>query len=241
MRFTSSWSGGALAACLLAVGAGPALAQEVRSETTTQVRKVSVVLGAALQLQGGAGFGKIEDIVINDNGCIEYIVVSHESQYVVVPWSAATVNFEQRTVSVNVTQEKLREVTFTRDRWPTLARAAASRARPPTGRGRRKASRAPGRPTGSARRRRSPANSGHRRPSRASRNRRTGSGRPRPSPASRDRRRRNRVSRASRGRPRPIRTAARRNGASNRAGRKTRRGPRRQTSGRRSDRKLDRN
>src|SRR5262245_15666519 len=134
MRHLNGWAGGGLAACLLALGAGSAVAQEVQQRTenrsqaggvgttsSTQVRRVSVVIGATIQFQGGAGSGKIEDVIINDNGCIEYVIVAYEDRFAVVPWSVTTVNFEQRTVSVNVTQEKIREVTFTRDSWQTIS------------------------------------------------------------------------------------------------------------------------
>src|SRR5207302_3733942 len=55
------------------------------------------------------------------SGCLDYVVVAYEQNFVLVPWTAATVDFSRRVVRVDVTREKFREVpTFTRDRWPDL-------------------------------------------------------------------------------------------------------------------------
>src|SRR5438552_1946308 len=109
MRYRNKpWAGGWLAVCLLGAGACLAAAQtEVRTQTTTtttQVRRLTGVLGSTVQLEGGASYGKVQDVVVNDDGCIEYLVVAEADHFTLIPWPAARVNFEQRTVSVNVTR-----------------------------------------------------------------------------------------------------------------------------------------
>jgi hypothetical protein len=85
-------------------------------------RRMSEIMGARVTIQNNVAIGKVEDLVINDNGCIDYMVVLNEDKYVLVPWASADVNFERRMVAVEIAREKFREVpTFTRDRWPDLS------------------------------------------------------------------------------------------------------------------------
>ncbi len=121
-------------ACCLA-WAGAAAGQqverrtEVRSETTaagttTEVRRITTVMGANVVVQDGATVGKIQDIVFTDNGCIDYVVVSYESKLVLVPWTVVRVDAAQHVVQVNVTREKFLQVpTFTANNWSYLTNA----------------------------------------------------------------------------------------------------------------------
>ena len=115
--------GTALACGLVVVGA--VLAQtrtdtRTVTSTTTTIHKGTVVMGANLVLQDGATFGRVEDFVITDGGCIDYVVVSYESKYVLVPWTVTTWSGD-RAIRVNITRDRFRDVpTFTRDQWPNL-------------------------------------------------------------------------------------------------------------------------
>lgn len=116
-----------LVAAAVATGAAPAQVGDAAG--TTQVRRVSVVIGTEVRLQQES-IGKVTDIVLNDGGCVEYMVVQYADGYVVVPWSAATVDYRAKTVvirDVKVTRDRLRELTFTQDRWPDFAASDYSR------------------------------------------------------------------------------------------------------------------
>jgi hypothetical protein len=126
MSKTRCLAAGGLAAWLLLAGAAVAQAQ-VRVDVERRepggrrghFQRVSTVIGSRVMLQDNAPAGKVEDIVLDENGCVEYMVVASEDRYVLVPWGAATVNFERRTVTVDMPVTRFREVpTFTRDRWP---------------------------------------------------------------------------------------------------------------------------
>ena len=95
--------------------------QETRTTATTMVRRTSMVMGAKVRLQDNVSYGEVMDFVFNDNGCIAYVVIASEDDYVAVPWSVATFDFEQRTVSIDISREKLRQLAFTKDRWPNLS------------------------------------------------------------------------------------------------------------------------
>src|SRR5262245_4447461 len=111
-----------LACCLTLAGAASGQQRAVRettTTTTTTVRKVSAVVGGTVVVSDGATVGKVEDIVLNDNGCVDYVVVSYENKYVLVPWGVTTWNVQDRTVRVNITRDRFTQVpTFTRDHWP---------------------------------------------------------------------------------------------------------------------------
>jgi PRC-barrel domain len=114
--------GTALACGLVVVGA--VLAQQ-RTDTrtvtsTTTIHRGTVVMGANVVLQDGTTVGRVEDFVITDGGCIDYVVVAYESKYVLVPWTVATWSGD-RTIRMNVARDRFVQVpTFTRDQWTTV-------------------------------------------------------------------------------------------------------------------------
>jgi hypothetical protein len=100
-----------------------AVAQDTTTTTTTvQYQRVSTVVGGTVVL-GTETVGKVTEVVINDQGCIEYLIVEYGDGFVPVPWAVTTVSFERRTftiTSTEVTVARLKELTFTRDRWPNF-------------------------------------------------------------------------------------------------------------------------
>ena len=117
MRSTITMLAGALCASL-------ALAQDTTTTTTTvQYQRVSSVVGGTVVL-GTETIGKVTEIVINSDGCIEYLIVQYGDGFVPVPWMVTTVNFDRRVftiTSTDVTAARLKELTFTQDRWPNFA------------------------------------------------------------------------------------------------------------------------
>ena len=83
--------------------------------------KAKSVIGTRVSITGGVAIGTVDDIIFDDDGYINYLVVLNEGKYVVVPWQAAKFNFEQRTATVNITQQQFQQVpTFTTQTWPTF-------------------------------------------------------------------------------------------------------------------------
>jgi PRC-barrel domain len=86
-----------------------------------QTHKVKSVIGTKVSIQGGLAIGTVDDIIFDDDGYIDYLVVLNEGKYVLVPWQAAKFNFEQRAATVNITQQQFQQVpTFTVQSWPTF-------------------------------------------------------------------------------------------------------------------------
>jgi sporulation protein YlmC with PRC-barrel domain len=112
---------------LLGVGVLPAFAQErIREERPVapggEIRKASVLLGSKIAVADGAALGEVVDLVINNSGCIDFLIVRYEEDYMAVPWSVTTFNVQRRSVVVNtnITRAQLRDVTFTKNRWPNF-------------------------------------------------------------------------------------------------------------------------
>jgi hypothetical protein len=120
---------GGIALCFLLAGTGLAQAQEIsrqRTEgsSTTEVRRISTVIGTQVSVESGTEVGKIVDFVINEDGCIDYLVMSSEDRFIVIPWTVATVDFSRHVVRVDITRDRLLEApSFTRNNWSELSSA----------------------------------------------------------------------------------------------------------------------
>src|SRR5436305_2877845 len=123
-----------MGACVALLAALPAYAQErvrerVREEVrerpgeTVKVRKVTSIIGSRLTVRDGDSLGKVVDIVINEDGCIDYLVVRYDEDFIAVPWGVVTYDVGERVLTVNtrITRDRLRDVTFREGRWPDFA------------------------------------------------------------------------------------------------------------------------
>src|SRR5918997_3370652 len=116
--------------CGLLMAAGSmAHAQVTTTETATtpagtggtQVRRVSQILGSTVPLQGVNNFGKVEDIILSDEGGIGYLVVSTNGKSVLLPWDAGNVDYTQRVVSYEVAPQAVQPFYFERNAYPNLS------------------------------------------------------------------------------------------------------------------------
>lgn len=93
---------------------------ETATPAGTEVRRVSQILGSTVQLQGVNNFGKVEDIVLTDEGGIGYLVVSANGRYAMMPWHAGNVNYAQRVVTYDVTPQAIQPLYFERNAYPNM-------------------------------------------------------------------------------------------------------------------------
>lgn len=80
------------------------------------------VLGAKVQIEGERSVGTVDDIVLDDNGNVDYLIVlTADKELVSVPWDAASFQPKQRIAKINITQEKFEKVpTYTTEKYPTF-------------------------------------------------------------------------------------------------------------------------
>jgi hypothetical protein len=109
--------------CVLVLGGlNPVAGQTTKGSSSSQeVRRLSLVIGGGVRIANGVAVGKIEDVVLNDRGCIDYVVVAYQDKYVAIPWTVATVDYGQRIVTVNITEQRFAQVpTFARTEFSVL-------------------------------------------------------------------------------------------------------------------------
>lgn len=88
-------------------------------KSTQTALRAKNILGSTVHLQGNATAGTIEDIVFDDEGVVDYFIVSQNGKLVTVPWEAAKFNFEKRTAVINITQAQYQKIpTYTTQTYP---------------------------------------------------------------------------------------------------------------------------
>jgi hypothetical protein len=112
---------GALAAANLIAQEG---ARSARDEG--QDFRAKQILGSKVTLEGDTAAGTVDDIVIDEHGNVDYLIVANsDNKLVTVPWDAARFNAEKRMAVVHIAPEKFRQVpTYTVTQYPAFARPA---------------------------------------------------------------------------------------------------------------------
>ena len=74
---------------------------------------------ARANIRGDLAVGTVDDIVFNDRGIIEYLIVLNENRLVTVPWQAARFAADRRTAFIDIAQDVYRRVpTYTATTYP---------------------------------------------------------------------------------------------------------------------------
>jgi hypothetical protein len=96
---------------------GLAVAEE--PATNPRVQKLSVLLKSKVMIQDDQPAGQVVDVVFNEGGCLDYVVVSHEKQFYAIPYSAVSMRYDDQVVFVDVAPAQFRKVQFfSNNSWP---------------------------------------------------------------------------------------------------------------------------
>jgi len=99
----------------------PAAGTAPATEASTQAYRMKQVLGTKVSIKGELSIGTVDDVVFNDLGQIEYLIVANDGKLVTVPWEAAKFNFEKQTAVLNITQDQYKVIpTYTVREYPTF-------------------------------------------------------------------------------------------------------------------------
>jgi hypothetical protein len=118
-----------LAWSLTLVASGVTFGQQVIQETrtttapsgaTTEVRRVTQLIGSNVVLQGNNNFGRVEDLVFDNDGRIGYLVVSSGGRNLMLPWNAANINYGQRIITYDVGPRVVQPFFFEANAWPNV-------------------------------------------------------------------------------------------------------------------------
>jgi sporulation protein YlmC with PRC-barrel domain len=80
------------------------------------------VLGTRIALRNGTAIGTVDDIVFDDAGNLDYLIVATEdSKLVTLPWEAAKFDLEKKTGVVSITPEVYKTIpTYTVTTYPAF-------------------------------------------------------------------------------------------------------------------------
>ena len=113
---------------LLLVGARLISAQDGTSKAASEGQhyRAKQILGARVNLDGKTSAGTVDDIVMDENGNVDYlIVVNQDERLVTVPWDATRFNVDKRTAVVDITPQKFQQVpTYTVEQYPVFSAPA---------------------------------------------------------------------------------------------------------------------
>ncbi len=114
----------ALGGSLVAALASASLAQDnalkpIAAGGSVQIVKLSTVMNSKVLIQDDQAAGQIVDVVMNESGCIDYVVASYEEKFYAVPYSAVTLRGPDRIVYIDIAPTQFRRVSFfTGNQWP---------------------------------------------------------------------------------------------------------------------------
>ena len=91
-----------------------------------QAIRAKQILGAKVNIQGDMSVGTVDDIVLDDHGNVDYLIVANsDGQLVTVPWDAVRLNLEKRLAVVSIAQDQFQRVpTYTAQAYPAFATPA---------------------------------------------------------------------------------------------------------------------
>jgi len=79
------------------------------------------ILGAKVTIKGGTQVGVVEDVVLTDEGVVDYLIVSRDGKLVTVPWDAAKFDHGKRVATIEVTKEQFEKIpTYTAEKYPAF-------------------------------------------------------------------------------------------------------------------------
>jgi len=109
---------GSVTAALL-VAATVSAAEPIPAKAGGQFRAKQVI-GTKILIKGDTAIGTVDDLVFDDAGNLDYMIVASEGKLVTVPFEAAKFDLEKRTASVTLTAEQYKSIpTYTVETYPT--------------------------------------------------------------------------------------------------------------------------
>jgi hypothetical protein len=112
-----------LASVVLLATAGASFAQEPKPgapAATTNTFRAKQILGTKIMIANNTAVGTVDDIVFDDAGNLEYLVVATgDNKLISVPFEAAKWDLEKKVGTVNITPEVYKTIpTYTATTYP---------------------------------------------------------------------------------------------------------------------------
>ncbi|MDB5385439.1 MAG: PRC-barrel domain protein [Planctomycetaceae bacterium] len=87
-----------------------------------QAFRAKQIIGSKVNIEGNTAVGTVDDIVIDEHGNVDYLIVAKDdASLVTVPWDAAVFNADQRVATVQITPQRFQQVpTYTVKQYPVF-------------------------------------------------------------------------------------------------------------------------
>jgi|SRR5436190_4141384 len=113
---------------LVLAGAGLISAQDgaAKAAPESQQFRAKQIIGARVNLEGDTAGGTVDDIVLDEHGNVDYLIVANDKQKLVtVPWDATQFNVDKRIAVVNIAPQKFQQApTYTVEQYPVFSAPA---------------------------------------------------------------------------------------------------------------------
>jgi hypothetical protein len=70
----------------------------------------SQIIGSTVDLRGGSRLGTVQDFVVGEGGCVEYVVAAYGDQFIPIPWGAAMYQPGQRVLMVDIDPGRIHDL-----------------------------------------------------------------------------------------------------------------------------------
>lgn len=114
--------GSTLAIVSAFAGIGLLLAADEKPTVPSPHYRAKQILGSKVLIEGDTAVGTVDDIVLDDNGNVDYLIVLNEDKKLVsVPWDAATFNVDKRSAYIPIDPDKYSQVPrYTVEQYPAF-------------------------------------------------------------------------------------------------------------------------
>lgn len=88
-----------------------------------QAYRAKQIIGSKVSIDNNTDVGTVDDIVLDDHGNVDYLIVANsENKLVTVPWDAAVFNAEKRMATVHIAPKVYQTIpTYTVEQYPAFA------------------------------------------------------------------------------------------------------------------------
>ena len=91
------------------------------ADATPVTYRAKEVLGTRVLVSATQAVGVVDDIVFDDAGSIEYLIVAENGKLVTVPWAAAKFDLKAKTAVLSISPDQYRAIpTYTVTTYPTF-------------------------------------------------------------------------------------------------------------------------
>lgn len=111
--------GGVLVICL--IFAAGAVAADPAPTATVKTYRAKEVLGSKILIEGNTAVGTVDDIVFDEAGNLDYLIVENGGKLLTVPWEAAKFDAEKREAVLSLSPSQFKVIpTFTVKTYPSF-------------------------------------------------------------------------------------------------------------------------